>query len=333
MTDHDHLFKELLTTFFVEFLDLFFPDVLQYMDTSTIEFLDKELVTDALGGKTYEADIVAKVAFKQHPAFFIVHMEHQAQPEHDFNRRMFWYFALMHLKYGVPIYPIAIFSDSSSRREETDTYQIAFPDMEVLKFHFRVLQLRRLSWRDFATRLNPVASALLPKMGMETHERPQVLLASLRLLARLGLDAARRRFLSGFINTYLRLTKQEEAQFQAELAQLSPEEREGTMELTTSWKEEGLREGWEKGLLEGKQEGLLEGKQEGLQEGEQKGLHEEAFNLTRRLLTRRVGLLSPAQEARMSTLSRQQLEQLFDAAYDFTRSADLDTWLDTVVSE
>jgi hypothetical protein len=315
MTDHDHLFKELLTTFFVEFLELFFPDVLQYMDTNQIEFLDKELMTDAIGGKTYEADIVAKVAFKQHPAFFIVHMEHQAQPEHDFNRRMFWYFALMHLKYGVPIYPIAIFSDTSSRREESDMYQIAFPDMEVLNFHFRVLQLRRLSWRDFATRQNPVASALLPKMGMEPHERPQVLLASLRLLARLGLNAAKRRFLSGFINTYLRLTEPEQAQFQTELEKLSPEEREGTMELTTTWKEEGLREGWEKG------------KQEGLHEGEQKGLQEEAFNLTQRLLTRRVGVLTPDLEEQLRKRSRLQLEQLFDAAYDFTSHADLLTWL------
>jgi hypothetical protein len=296
MIDHDRLFKELLTTFFVEFLELFFPELLHSIDTNKIEFLDKELVTDVIGGATYEADIVAKVAFKQQPAFFIVHIEHQAQPEQDFKRRMFWYFALMHLKYGVPIYPIAIFSDKSSQREEPDTYSIAFPDIEVLKFQFRVIQLRRLSWRDFATRLNPVASALLPKMGMERSERPQVLLASLRLLAKLGLDAARQRFLSGFINTYMRLTKQEEAQFQAELAQLSPEEQEGPMELTTTWKEEGLRE--------------------------------EALILTRRLLTRRVGLLTPDVEERIEALSLIQLEALAEALLDFTSSGDLHTWLD-----
>jgi hypothetical protein len=332
MIDHDHLFKELLTTFFVEFLELFCPELLQHMDTSQIEFLDKELVTDPIGGATYEADIVAKVAFKQQPAFFIVHIEHQAQPEQDFNRRMFWYFALMHLKYGVPIYPIAIFSDKSARREEPDTYRIAFPNREVLNFHYHVIQLRRLRWQDFAKRPNPVASALLPKMNMEPHERPLVLLASLRLLAGLGLAPARRRFLSGFINTYLRLTEQEEAQFQAELKQLSPEEREGTMELTTSWKEEGLREGKQEGLREGKQEGLREGKQEGLREGKQEGLREgkqeEAVHLTCRLLTRRIGLLPPDIEARIGTLSQTQLEQLFDAAYDFTSSDDLHAWLD-----
>ncbi len=92
------------------------------------------------------------------------------------------------------------------------------------------------------------------------------------------------------------------------------------MELTTTWKEEGIREGWQKGLLEGKQEGLLEGKQE--------GLLEEARNLTRRFLTKRIGLLSPDLEERMGKLSRVQLEQLFDAAYDFASSDDLQAWLD-----
>ncbi len=39
--NHDQLFKELLTTFFVEFLDLFFPSVLEYLDTDSIQFIDK----------------------------------------------------------------------------------------------------------------------------------------------------------------------------------------------------------------------------------------------------------------------------------------------------
>ena len=84
------------------------------------------------------------------------------------------------------------------------------------------------------------------------------------------------------------------------------------MELTTSWKEEGLREGWEKGL----------------QEGEQRGEQQEALHLTQRLLTRRVGLLPPDLEERIGQLSRPQLEQLFDAAYDFASLDEVRAWLD-----
>lgn len=42
MTNHDQLFKELLTTFFVEFLELFFPSVLEYLNTDSIQFVDAE---------------------------------------------------------------------------------------------------------------------------------------------------------------------------------------------------------------------------------------------------------------------------------------------------
>jgi predicted transposase YdaD len=301
MIDHDRLFKELLTTFFVEFLDLFFPEVLRYLDTSTLEFLDKEIFTDVTSGDTYEADIVVKAAFREQPAFFIIHIEHQAQTAEAFDLRMFRYFALEHFKHGVPIYPIALFSDDSARREEPDTYRVAFPDLEVLQFRYQVIQLRRLRWHDFATRRNPVASALLPKMGMDRSERPTVLLASLRLLAQLGLDAARRRLISGFINTYLRLTEQEQAQFQTELAQLVPQEQEATMELTTTWKEEGR------------------------QEGEQA----EALRLTLRLLTRRFGPLAPELGEQISKLPLTGLETLAEDLLDFTGVDDLRSWLAT----
>ena len=51
MIDHDRLFKELISTFFVEFLDLFIPEILTYLDQDSIIFLDKEIFTDKLRGK------------------------------------------------------------------------------------------------------------------------------------------------------------------------------------------------------------------------------------------------------------------------------------------
>jgi hypothetical protein len=73
------------------------------------------------------------------------------------------------------------------------------------------------------------------------------------------------------------------------------------MELTTTWKEEGQQA--------------------------------EALNLTMRLLTRRFGTIESDLEQRINRLSLPQVEQLFDAAYDFTRLDDLRTWLDTNPSD
>jgi hypothetical protein len=62
--DHDRLFKELITTFFVEFIELFFPQVREYLDSNSITFLDKEVFTDVTEGEKYESDLIAQVKFQ-----------------------------------------------------------------------------------------------------------------------------------------------------------------------------------------------------------------------------------------------------------------------------
>jgi hypothetical protein len=56
--DHDRLFKELLTTFFFEFLDLFFPALAAQTVPESIEFLSQELFPNLLDGAEYRADIL-----------------------------------------------------------------------------------------------------------------------------------------------------------------------------------------------------------------------------------------------------------------------------------
>jgi len=63
MTDHDRLFKELISTFFLEFIDLFFPEVRAYIEDGSLEGIDKEIFTDVTSGERHEADLVAKLRF------------------------------------------------------------------------------------------------------------------------------------------------------------------------------------------------------------------------------------------------------------------------------
>ena len=62
--DHDRLFKELLTTFFMEFLDLFLPEVSAYVERDRLEFLDKEVFTDVAAAERHEVDLLAKARFR-----------------------------------------------------------------------------------------------------------------------------------------------------------------------------------------------------------------------------------------------------------------------------
>jgi hypothetical protein len=70
--------------------------------------------------------------------------------------------------------------------------------------------LNSYSWKKFARRPNPVASALMVKMRIPVKDRPFVKLACLRLLLTLKLDNARQNMITVFMNSYLELTEQEE---------------------------------------------------------------------------------------------------------------------------
>jgi len=181
---------------------------------------------------------------------------------------------------------------------------VEFPNKVVLEFNYEVIQLNRLSWRDFVRQSNPVASALMAKMNVAPEERPRVKLECLRLLATLRLDPARMQLISGFVDTYLRLSTEEEQRFKAELDRIEPEEQEGVMQIVTSWLEEGLQQG----LQQGKREGELA--------------------LILRLLNRRIGSVAPELEAQIRELSVPQLEDLGEALLDFSGSADLVAWLE-----
>ena len=103
--NHDQLFKQLLTTFFVEFLELFFPQVLDYLNPDSITFEDKELFTDLSGGDKKILDLVALAKFRDRDYTFLVHVENQSYEQDEFPERMYSYHCVLFLKYRRPIYP------------------------------------------------------------------------------------------------------------------------------------------------------------------------------------------------------------------------------------
>ncbi|MEH2197486.1 DUF4351 domain-containing protein [Nostoc sp.] len=295
MIDRDRLFKELLTTFFWEFIELFFPEITAYLERDTISFIDKEVFTDVTAGEKYETDLVVKARFRGQESFFLVHLEHQAYYQEAFDLRMYRYFARLYEKYALPVYPIALFSYDSPKKAETNFHQVAFPNKVVLQFNYDVIQLNRLNWREYLQQQNPVASALMAKMNIAPKDRPRVKSECLRLLATLQLDPARIQLISGFIDTYLRLNAQEEEIFQTEIAQFEPTQQEVVMQIVTSWMESGIQQG--------------------------------ELKIIQRLLTKRIGVITAELQERLRGLSLTQLEDLAEALLDFSTEADLVAWL------
>ncbi|MCC5612811.1 Rpn family recombination-promoting nuclease/putative transposase [Nostoc sp. CHAB 5834] len=241
MIDHDRLFKELLSTFFIDLLDLFLPQVASQIDRNSIQFLPQEVFNDVTSGEKKEIDLLAQVRYKQQDTCFLIHVENQSYTETAFAKRMFKYFARLHEKYDLPIYPVVIFSFDEPKRAEPQNYSVTFGDLKVLEFQFAAIQLNRLSWRDFLTQPNPVAAALMSKMNISKLERPQVKAECLRLLATLKLDPARMQLISGFVDTYLQLDDTEKQVFQAAISTMGLDEQEEIMEIVTSWQQEGAQ--------------------------------------------------------------------------------------------
>ena len=256
MIDHDRLFKELLSTFFLEFLDLFLPQVASQIDRDSIQFLPQEVFTDVTSGEKKEIDLLVQVRYQQQETCFLIHVENQSYTETAFAKRMFKYFARLHEKYDLPIYPVVIFSFDEPKRPEPQNYRVTFPDLNVLEFQFVVIQLNRLSWRDFLVQQNPVAAALMAKMNIPQEERPQVKAECLRLLATLKLDPARMQLISGFVDTYLRLDSTEDLAFQAAIGTMGLTEREEIMEIVTSWEQKGAIQALEQVAMNLLREGM-----------------------------------------------------------------------------
>ncbi|BBW98424.1 hypothetical protein GsuE55_32570 [Geobacillus subterraneus] len=91
--DHDRLFKELLSTFFEEFVLLFFPRVYEHVDFNHLSFLSEEVLTDVTAGEKHRVDLLIETKLKGEDGLIIVHIEHQSYIQPAFSERMFIYFS------------------------------------------------------------------------------------------------------------------------------------------------------------------------------------------------------------------------------------------------
>jgi hypothetical protein len=301
--DHDRLSKELITAFFDEFVAFAAPRLAEYLERGSAVFLDKEVFTDVTEGDKHEADIVVKAALRGEEAFILVHIENQASAQRDFAKRMFRYFARLHEKHDLPVFPIAVFSYGAPRTKQPDEYHVAVRDLKVLDLRFQAVKLNRLDWRDYLQSDNPVATALMSQMNVAEKDRPRVKLACLRAFVQQRWDPARLRLLLGYVDSYLPLAGAQRVEFEEGIAEAGLVEEEEVMEIVTSWEREGI----EKGRIEGRQEGTT--------------------HLVLKLLGRRVGEISEEQEAKVRRLSVEQLDALGEALLDFESIADLESWL------
>src|SRR3990172_10847623 len=93
---NDQLFKEILRSFFRDFLGLFYPEVEKRLDFDTLRFLDKEVFTSLPEGSSREVDVLAELETQTGSReLVLVHIEVEAKRKRGFAKRMFQYFTLL----------------------------------------------------------------------------------------------------------------------------------------------------------------------------------------------------------------------------------------------
>ncbi|MDQ2828512.1 MAG: Rpn family recombination-promoting nuclease/putative transposase [Chloroflexota bacterium] len=223
---HDQLFKQVIESFFADFLRLFAPDTAARLDLSTVTFLNTEVFTDIPQGERRAADIVAEVRTLEGAVeIIIVHVEIQREREPDFGYRMWQYYSLLRQRENKPVMPIALVFYLGREGIAYEDYEETLFGRTILTFHYLQISLPLLQAEDYVRGQNLLGVGLASVMRLPRSRKGRIdlYLACLRRLidAELdgNLDAARAFLLGNVVETYNSFSDEERDALRVQLEQ------------------------------------------------------------------------------------------------------------------
>ncbi len=208
---YDQLFKTILERLLRDFLELFFSEVADRLDFQSLSFVDKEVFANVPEGAVREADIVAKLhTHEGEPELVLVHIEVQTEPRSDFPRRMFEYYSVLRLHYGIPVFPVVVYlrQGPSSRLAE---YRESLFGEELLLFRYHTLALARLEAQEYVE-TSPLGAALAALMAA-SRNRARLKASMLARVADSGFDEALKYLLVNVIETFFELSGEDAEEY------------------------------------------------------------------------------------------------------------------------
>jgi hypothetical protein len=332
MADHDQLFKDLLRTFFPDFLGFVAPELLPEVLLGDIRFLEQEIFSDWPRGRRWKVDLLARVRGLAAQTV-LVHVEIEAVFRKSAARRLERYFHLVKARYGEPIFPILVLLRGGPPGITRQTLEEALGG-HCQTFHFTALGLSGCPAWEYLERPEPLAWALAALMRHRHNRRAELKLACIQRVARAGLSELQTFILVNCIETYIQLTPEETVAFER-LRSSKENEEVRTMQITWADRmraegrevglEQGIQRGIEKGIERGLEQGIEKGIAQGLQSGLQKGREEGTRELLGKLLRLRFGELSPGTLKRLAAIrSLDRLTRMAEQVLTAQSLAELD---------
>ncbi|MEM7533201.1 MAG: cytosolic protein [Chloroflexota bacterium] len=266
ITDYDSPWKDILTHYFKEFIQFFFPKIYTEIDWSRgYHFKDKELqqaTKDATSGRQYADKLVQVWRNDGSEQWVLIHIEIQSQHETNFAQRVFIYYYRFYDIAQVPIASLVIFADESGSWQPKQ-YEAELWDCKVT-FELPSVKLHgyRQKWHELEQSKNPFAVVVMAHLKSQdtlkdVNARLNTKVSLVRELYKRGYTRIQVAHLFKFIDWVLHLPKLEKALFWQQVQELEEEKR---MQYITSIEEIGYERGFEEAIEKALQQALAQGR-------------------------------------------------------------------------
>lgn len=307
---NDQLFKQILHTFFQEFLTLFFPNIAAKLDFSELRFPDKELFTDFPKGRQRRPDFLVQLQTKEGVReTILVHIEVQSRRSKAIPPRMFEYYILLRLRLDRPVLPIVLYLSKGTGGITKERHIEEFIDEETVSFTYNVISLGDLSAMKYLSGDSALGYALSSLMDGEGMSRVKQKALGFQGVSSEDLDEAKMSLLLYTIDKYIPLKVDQETEFRSLLGE---GEDTKAMKILTSWEKRAREEGVERGIEQGIERGIEQGIEQGIERGIEQGLLEGEQRMLLRMLETRFGSL-PVNSVKFirSLTDSNKIEELF----------------------
>ncbi len=262
--DYDSAWKDVLRTFFPQFMELLFPQIHADIDWSRgVEFLDTELqkvVRDAELGRRFADKLVRVYRRGGEETWVLVHVEVQGQPDPTLPQRIYVYNYRLYDYNGRRVVSLVVLADPQSGWRpdcyEDDLWgcsiRLRFPVVKILDWAGRTAELEQ-SGNPFAVVVLAQLSALAARGNSE--ERLQGKWQLVRGLYDRGYTRAQILELFRFIEWVLVLPPGLQDRFKNLVREY---EKERAMPYVTEVERSATERGMQQGMLEDARESVLD---------------------------------------------------------------------------
>ena len=309
MTDHDQLFKQILTTFFADLVEIVEPELAARLQTGDAKFLDKETFSATPEGHRAVADLVAEVpAHAEEPQLILVHVEIEGVFRRTMAERLWFYYMHLRLNYQQPTLPILLTLSGGPAGVTPSEWTDEVLGQEICRFRYQNFGLSGCLAEDYLDRPQRLAWGLAALMKSEIWDRVDQKIRCLQAIARAGVEEPQELLLLNLVETYLELDGPDAERFDT----LKEIEAKEARDMETTWAAKLEAKGREQGHSQGREQGLKQGSVRGIR------------RMIIRQIEHRFGPLPQKIQQRLETLEDpHELDRLSEQLLDARSLADL----------